>query len=331
MNANCVRLPFCGARRDSTKRVGLIAIGCVAASLFAADIRQARGEIAFGIRPSYNNVPDLANPGAFDPDVVIYSLPASGSVYAGRATSYFDVFARVNGSGTQHAAGFGVILVLQDSGQAMFELAPLPPSGTPNNVPDSKNPDFTQNTFLNDVILGDTNVPGFPPGDRTAGVIGLYVVANANAPVVNGEGLFALPFSIAAGFHGTVGVNFDNNAEYTGFSMANGTIVTNPAVFPHLNGTIEVRQAVRGDFNGDLVADVNDWAGFNAARSNLVDFQLQYPWLPTLYAGDFNEDGQINSADVPAFTELVGVPEPGSITLAIAAAGMLWIVRRRRN
>jgi hypothetical protein len=314
---------------QSDTTLALKALGFLAITLAASNAIAATGDVAFGIRPSYNNVPDLANPGAFDPDVVVYSLPASG-FYSGPRQSFFDVFARIDGGGAQTVAGFGSIIIVSGAGEITFALPPPPISGA-NNVPNSKNPDFAQNTGLDDSLLGQVNVPGQPGGRRSVGVIGLHVAASTDVPVFNGQGLFAMPIEVTAGLAGHIALTFSQDSDESGFVKTNGTNVTNTARFPHQGATVEVRAAVRGDFNGDLLVNALDEPGFNAALFNLNTFQSQYPWLPALYAGDFNEDGAITALDVPAFEQLANIPEPSTVALAVAAGVPLLLMRRRRS
>jgi hypothetical protein len=306
------------------------ALGLFAITLAASNASAATGDVAFGIRPSYNNVPDLANPGAFDSDVVVYSLPASGSIYSGPRQSYFDVFARVDGGGTQQAAGFGSIVITSGGGELIFVPDPIDPSGESNNIPNSKNPDFIHNALITQSLFGEVDVQNFPDGSRSVGVIGLYQ-SPIDVTVSHGDGLFAMPIEVAAGFQGQIALTFPQQDNLVSFVKTNGVVVTNTSRFPHQGATVEVRAAVQGDFNGDLLVNAQDWPGFNAARSNFSAFQSQYPWLPALYAGDFNEDGAITALDVPAFQQLAGVPEPSTIALAVAAAMPLLLMRRRRS
>ncbi len=299
-----------------------LAIGLIAPSLALAN----PGDMAFGFRPSYNNVPDWDNPGNFDPHIVVYSLPATGP-YAGPVDSFFDVYARVDGGGTQHAAGYGLIAVLSGSGELIF-TTPDPNVSADTNVDLSRNPSFPKNLGF-DQRIGDTSVPNFPSGHRTNGIIGIHSGANTNVSVTDSDGLLSLPIRVQAGTAGMFTVTAQGSTEYSGFVETSGTLLTF-ARYPHLSGTIEVRPSLPGDFNGDGAVNEADRAGFMAAASNTTAFRAQYPWLQTLYIGDFNQDGAVTASDLPGFNAAVGVPEPATAAMLAGAVTLLIGAARRR-
>jgi hypothetical protein len=291
----------------------------------------AQGELgAFGARPSYNNVPDLVNPGNSASHIVFYSLPnpaTSTSIYAGPCGAFFDMFARVSGDGTMGAAGFGLISLLDGDGEIVFDPAPIAGGPSPpNNVPYSLNPSFPRNSSL-DIMYGVKNTQG--GGDRSFGLIALNDVAATNVTISDGDGLAAVRVLIAGGAVGMFHVSFGDNPATTGFTNAAGQVVTDPALFPHATGLIEIRPSVPGDMNGDGLANQGDVGLFLAAIDNPAGFKQQYPWLQTDYIADFNEDRLINAGDLPGFQQAV-IPEPATVSLALAAALVAVVARRGR-
>jgi hypothetical protein len=289
----------------------------------------AQGELgAFATRPSYNNVPDLANPGSFASHIVFYNLPSSSSIYAGPSGGFFDLTARVSGDGTMGAAGFGLRALLDGNGEVVFNPAPIS-GGTnpPNNIPYSLNPGFTQNSAL-DIMYGVINVQG--GGNRSLGIVALNDLAATNVTITNGDGLAAVPMSIADGAQGLFHVTFENDPTYTGFTNAAGQVVTDPAQFPHQTGLIEIRRSIPGDMNGDGAVNQGDVGLFMSAITDPNGFKQQYPWLQTDYIADFNEDRLININDLPGFQQAV-IPEPATVLTAIIGALIGVRIHRRRR
>jgi hypothetical protein len=294
-------------------------------------IARAQGELgAFGARPSYNNVPDLANPGTFASHIIFYSLPdaqTSTSIYAGASRVYFDLFARVSGDGTLGATGFSLTATLNGDGEIVFDPAPI--AGGPNpprNIPYSLNPSFPQNSSM-DIMFGVKNAQG--GGDRSFALTALNDVPGTNVTIADGDGLAAIPVLIAGGSTGMFHVNFGADPTFTGFINATGQVVTDVSAFPHSSGLIEIRSSVRGDMNGDGATNQGDVGLFFAAIDDPDGFKGRYPWLQTDYIADFNEDRQIDAGDLPGFQQVV-VPEPATVILAIALALVLRLTRRRR-
>jgi hypothetical protein len=293
---------------------------------------RGQGELgAFGARPSYNNVPDLTNPGASASHIVFYSLPSpqtSTSIYAGPSGGFFDILARVSGDGTFGATGLGLQAFLDGNGEIVFDPAPIAGGPSPpNNVPYSLNPSFARNSSL-DIMYGVKNVAG--AGSQSFGLIALNDAPGANVTITDGDGLAAVRVSIAGGAAGMFHVNFGDNPATTGFTNAAGQVVTNPAVFPHATGLIEVRRSVPGDMNGDGAANQADSALFLSAIADPGAFKQLYPWLQTDYIADFNEDRLINGDDLAGFQQAV-VPEPATVGIAIVAALVAVVARRGRR
>lgn len=275
--------------------------------------------------------------------IVVYNLPASGSIYAGPASGSFNVQATVSGAGTQSVAGYGIIMEVAAGGPT-FNITPLPASGTPNNMPDSISNTFstvTQNADLN-VILGDTAVPGFAAGSNSLGVVGLYPTQNANTTVANNNGLFSVPISVPGGTVGNFNLSLAlGGNEYSGFAQSNGTIVTPPGAFPQHSNIIEVRNSRRGDMNGDGNANSADIGGFIAVlNTGVTAYSNQFPWLQVRYISDFDQSNATNSADIGGFIAALNgapspaaVPEPSTVAL-VCMGGVVFgamALRRRRG
>ncbi len=274
--------------------------------------------------------------------IIVYNLPAAGSIYAGPASGTFNVQATVATPGSENVAGYGIIMELATGGPT-FNITALPASGTPNNLNNSVSNSFstvTQNANLS-IILGDTGVPGQAAGNRSLGVVGLFPTANANTAVANNHGLFSVPISVPGGTTGSFALSLAlGGPEFSGFAQTDGTIVTPPGAFPQHNQTVVVRNSRRGDMNGDGAANFADIGGFVAVLSNgTTSYKNQNPWLQVSYISDFNQDNAVNFADIGGFVAALGgapspaaVPEPS--TLALLCVGGVAIgaaaYRRRR-
>lgn len=274
--------------------------------------------------------------------IIVYNLPAAGSIYAGNANASFNVQATVSGAGTQSVAGYGIIMEIATGGPT-FNITALPASGTPNNIPNSISNSFatvTQNPDLN-VILGDTSVPGFATGTRSLGVVGLYPTQNANTTVANNQGLFSVPITVPGGTVGNFNLSLAlGGNEFSGFAQSNGTIVTPAGVFPQHSNIIEVRNSRRGDMNGDGNANSADIGGFIAVlNTGVTAYSNQFPWLQVRYISDFDQSGATNSADIGGFiAALNGAPSPAAVpepsTIALLSMGSVVLgamALRRRN
>jgi hypothetical protein len=270
-------------------------------------------------------------------NIIVYNLPASGSIYAGPASGSFNVLAQVTGGPVQ-VAGYGVIMTLPNGGPVNFNITALPASGTPNNIPNST---VSQNLLLDDIILGDTAVPG--QTGPSLGVVGLHGVANANVNVANGDGLFNVPFQVAGGATGsfTLGMALGGN-DFSGFAQSNGTVLTNPNGFPNANQTIIVRNSRRGDMNGDGNTNSADIGGFISVLNNGVTaYSNQFPWLQVRYISDFDQSNATNSADIGGFIAALNgapspgptaVPEPSTLAMMCVGGALIGVASlRRRN
>jgi hypothetical protein len=77
-----------------------------------------------------------------------------------------------------------------------------------------------------------------------------------------------------------------------------------------------------GDMNGDDIVDVSDISMFVLAQTDLPAWQALYPDIVLLEAGDMNQDGIFNGADVQAFSWVVindqTPPTPNPMTWEVA-------------
>lgn len=300
------------------KSVGL-AFAAVAAAGLLVSSAAAQDQISFGLRPRYNGVPNAGS------NLVFYNLPASGSNYAGPVDSSFDLTALVNGDGTETASAFGLIATVSGSGGVVFN----PPAivGDENNLGNSLNPSFPVNSSF-DLRFANTGIQG--GGTQEIDVIALEEIALQNNTIANGDGIASIPIQIAAGATGNFNVAFNLSTNYTGFVKtisANDTqFLTNPGAFPHVGGTIEVRESRKGDMNGDSSVNFADIGGFVAALSDTAGYQAQFPYLQVAYISDFDEDFSTNFADIGGFVAALSagsppaaVPEPSALALVITA------------
>lgn len=320
-------------RRSAGLAIAALGIAGVLASSAAA-----QNEIAFGVRPIYNGVPGAG------PNLVYYNLPASGSVYAGAVNTHFDLTALVNGSGTETASAFGLIATVSGTGQVVFN----PPAivNDANNLGGALNPSpsfNTNNSF--DIRYANT---GIQTGtSREIDIVALEEIALQNNTVTNGDGIASIPIQIGGGVTGTYNVVFDVSPNYTGFvktiALNNTQFLTNAAALPHVGGTIEVKQSVRGDMNGDSFVDGRDVQGFVDVFLDIGAFQASHPWLQTLYIADFQVNGAVDGGDVQGFVDAflgiggspgpspAAVPEPSSVVLCSLGFGILMLARRRKS
>lgn len=282
-----------------------------------------------------------AEPNNASGHIVVYNLPTTGA-YAGQASASFNVTASVPAPGSLQAAGYGIIMTLPASGEVTFNVPALPASGTPNNIPNSISNSFstvTQNPNMS-IILGDTAVPGQAAGSLSLGVVGLFPTANQNAAVANGEGLFSVPISVAAGTTGNFTLNMAlGGNDYSGFAQTDGTVLTNPLGFPNANQVIEVRQSRVADLNGDVLIDGEDIQPFVNALSNFQAFKDSRPWLQANYVTDINGDELIDGEDIQPFINVLSggggspaaVPEPSTLALGAMGIAVLLAARFRRR
>ena len=292
-----------------------LVFGLLASALLPQSASAHDPSIGFHIRGSYQ-IPNFSQPGTFIRGPVIYNLPdpaTSTSIYAGPADSYLDVFVDVN-HGTEMASGFGVVMSLDGGGQVTFEPPPIDVENPDpqSNIPHAFRQDFPRNTNF-DILYGNTDVEGYPPGRISVAVIGL--TGGANMPVSDSEGIFAMPIRAQGGVTGQFEADFLLDNAYTGFVNSAGHVFSND---PTRSGIIEVRASVPGDMNGDGIANAADAPGFVAALADRSAFMDQFPWLQTDYIADFNEDNLITLADVPLFEAACGCdlglePMPGDL------------------
>ncbi|RIK78247.1 MAG: hypothetical protein DCC68_15710 [Planctomycetota bacterium] len=274
--------------------------------------------------------------------IIVYNLPAAGSIYAGNANASFNVQATVSGAGTQSVAGYGIIMEIATGGPT-FNITALPASGTPNNIPNSISNSFatvTQNPDLN-VILGDTSVPGFATGTRSLGVVGLYPTQNANTTVANNQGLFSVPITVPGGTVGNFNLSLAlGGNEFSGFAQSNGTIVTPAGVFPQHSNIIEVRNSRRGDTNGDGAVDGEDIQPFVDALLNFNGYKAARPWLQHNYIADLDQSQGVDGEDIQPFVNILlgigssppaAVPEPSTVALGAMGFVALLAARFRRR
>jgi len=314
-----VRDPNMNATRRLVERALRCALGASvvlsAVLLTSGGSLHAVGAAGFGIRVSYNNVPDLSQPGSFATGPVVYSLPdaaTSLSIYAGPTEGYFDTFARVP-DGREMTTGYGMIMTMSGDGLVRFEPHAIGGgSDPPNNISYSLNPDFRRHTDF-EILYAVVNVR--EQGGLSAAVIGVHDVAATDVPLNDNDGLFAMPIRVEGGVTGVFQLSFNEDPVYTGFINSLGQVLDNS---PTQNGVVEVRASVPGDMNGDGTADAADIPGFLAALADRAAFIAEYPWLQTDYVADFNEDRSINFADVAGFEAACGCdtgvePMPGDI------------------
>lgn len=317
--------------RFLSKSLLLAAVGAMALS------SQAWSQVGFRATSVYGGAEPNNAAGA----IIVYNLPTTGP-YAGAANGEFNVLASVTGGGSVNVAGYGVIMNLPAASGLNFNVTALPASGTPNNIPNSvSKPPFstvTQNANLS-IILGDTSVPGQPVGQPSLGVVGLFPTANQNTSVANGQGLFSVPFTVAAGTTGTfsLGMALGGN-DFSGFAQSDGTVLTNPSGFPNANQNIVVRNSRRADMNGDLLIDGEDIQPFIDALANFNNYKAARPWLQHNYITDINGSLTIDGEDIQPFIGILAgggspaaVPEPSTVALGAMGLVALLAARFRRR
>lgn len=315
------------------RRCVWLACAALAVVALASSSAWAQNQISFGVRPRYNGIPNAGS------NLVFYNLPASGSVYAGPVNAAFDLTALVSGTGTETASGFGLIGTVGGTGQVVFN--PPVAVGDENTLGNAQNTAFPINSSF-DLRFANTGIQG--GGTQEVDIVAIEEVALQNNTVTNGDGIASIPVQIAGGATGTFNVAFNVSTNYTGFvktiSQNETQFLTNPGSFPHVGGTIEVRESRRADLNGDSLVDGEDIAPFVSALLNTSSFQASNPWLQTFYISDFNQDQAIDGEDIQGFVNtLLGiggspvgspaaVPEPCSLLLCVVGIGGLAIARR---
>jgi hypothetical protein len=323
--------------RFLSKSLAFAALGVLAA---------AAPSLAANVSFKANSIFGNAEPNNAAGKIVVYDLPATGSIYAGPVDAFFDVRAKVSGGGSETVAGYGVIMQITGAGTLPTFTTPDPNEAGDNNMLAAVRTPI--NSTLS-IILGETNVPTFDASNHSLGVIGLFPTANTNTTVADNAGLFKVPFRVAAGAaaSGTQTYNLQmalGGNEYSGFARSDGTLMTDPGSFPHDSNVIEVRRSRRGDTNGDGATNSADIGTFiQVLNTGAATYKAANPWLQVNYITDFDQSGATNSADIGGFIAALNgapspaagpsaVPEPSTIALLCIGGGMLaaGALRRRK-
>jgi hypothetical protein len=157
------------------------------------------------------------------------------------------------------------------------------------------------------------NVDEFVPQDPAPADLGYFegiTIGGAGVTQANGE-IATIRFSIDEGFNG-IFVNTWNDGAFNGMQL-------------RLLGAL-------GDYNGDTVVDAADYGVWKNSFGSTTEL-----------SADGNGDGVVDAADYTLWRDnlsslsgggslvAAGVPEPGTICLAVAAAALFWCASLRKS
>jgi hypothetical protein len=330
----------------------LAAMAAVAALALAVSTTAAFADAGFDLRNSFSATPPDFNGVAYNgTNIVVYGLPGT-ALYPGPVASSFDLAANVTGA-SESVTGYGVIMTISGGAGVTFNPAPIAGGANPpNNIPYSLT--SPSNTSL-DIQYGTTNVQG--GGLQSIGIVALNDVPATNVTLSDNDGLANVPIAVAGGVGfnqpsllETRTLNVGSDPVYTGFINAAGQIITNPTL--GTTRTIEIRESVTGDLNGDGFADFGDIVPFVDVMLNGPEpHQAANPFLQVTYVADFgggpggncDKDGFADFADIVGFTNTMlfgdcagaggspsAVPEPSTLIMLPGFIAAAYLVYRRR-
>lgn len=328
-------------------RQGLGVLASLALALALTPNLAVAQDMAFGLGNTSNNIPTTFAGVNYTNRLVIYDLPASGpyAAVAGTADGHIDVFATINGAASRQAAAYGMIMTLAGTGTRFIAATPSG-ANPPNNLPSVMNPTRTQNAGMS-AVFGDLNVDGQPAGGLSIGVAGIHPTPNADVTVANNDGLIAIPIDVDAGLAtgptrvADRAISFILDPEYSGFVNTANALLTNTNNFPHVGGTLQIRQSRPGDTDGNGLINGFDISGFVSVLADATAYQNARPWMRVRYISDFDGNNLINGFDIPGFVAALSagspdvgpaaVPEPATWSLVAMVASLGLVVARRRR